>query len=220
MYGTGRGIKDGNKTYEYRVVEAASKNGPFSDSTVTTSDGCRYTLAQTPNDNAITLTNTRQPAKYALAILKQDAEDNHALGGAEFLLEKLETDSQTYKQVGDTVTRQSDGKCSFDNLAPGSYRLTETKAPDGYNLLADSILFTLDDKGQCTINAAPFDQVDYDAANGVYTVNLTINNRKQFTLPHTGADAPSLWLLIGLPVLAAGLLIFAFCYNKKGGKRS
>ena len=53
-----------------------------------------------------------------------------------------------------------------------------------------------------------------------YTVSLTINNRKGFTLPHTGADAPSLWLLIGLPLLVAGLLVLVFRYNRKGGKRS
>ena len=57
------------------------------------------------------------------------------------------------------------------------------------------------------------------AASG-YTIALTVNNRKTFELPHTGADAPSLWLLIGLPVLTAGLLALAFCYNKKGGKHS
>ena len=51
-------------------------------------------------------------------------------------------------------------------------------------------------------------------------MSLTINNRKGFTLPHTGADAPSLWLLIGLPLLVAGLLVLVFRYNRKGGKRS
>ena len=34
------------------------------------------------------------------------------------------------------------------------------------------------------------------------------------------ADAPSLWLLIGLPALVAVLLVLVFRYNKKGGKHS
>lgn len=51
-------------------------------------------------------------------------------------------------------------------------------------------------------------------------IALTIYNRKGFTLPHTGADAPSLWLLIGLPALVAVLLVLVFRYNKKGGRRS
>ena len=55
---------------------------------------------------------------------------------------------------------------------------------------------------------------------GVCNIALTIYNRKGFTLPHTGADAPSLWLLIGLPALVAVLLVLVFRYNKKGGKHS
>ena len=89
---------------------------------------------------------------------------------------------------------------------------------DGYNLLAAPIEFTLQ-KGECLINGATQNIVKGDAASG-YTVSLIINNRKGFTLPHTGADAPSLWLLIGLPLLVAGLLVLVFRYNRKGGKRS
>ena len=56
-----------------------------------------------------------------------------------------------------------------------------------------------------------------NAAEG-YTLKLTVLNRKTPALPHTGADAPSLWLLIGLPLAVAGLLILVFRYNKKGGR--
>ena len=90
---------------------------------------------------------------------------------------------------------------------------------DGYNLLAAPIEFTLQN-GQCLINRMPQDgMVTGNPAKG-YTVSLIINNRKGFTLPHTGADAPSLWLLIGLPLLVAGLLVLVFRYNRKWGKRS
>ena len=54
----------------------------------------------------------------------------------------------------------------------------------------------------------------------MYNIALTVYNRKGFTLPHTGSDAPSLWLLIGLPALVAVLLVLVFRYNKKGGKHS
>ena len=68
-------------------------------------------------------------------------------------------------------------------------------------------------------DGAGFGNVKYDSATGVYNIALTINNRKSFELPHTGADAPSLWLLIGLPALVAVLLVLVFRYNKKGGRR-
>lgn len=111
------------------------------------------------------------------------------------------------------------GKCNFENLSEGSYRLTELKTVDGYNLLAAPIEFTLQ-KGECLISGTKQENMVTGKPASGYTVSLTINNRKGFTLPHTGADAPSLWLLIGLPLLVAGLLVLVFRYNRKGGKRS
>ena len=90
---------------------------------------------------------------------------------------------------------------------------------DGYNLLAAPIEFTLQ-SGKCRINGTEQEKIVTGTPASGYTVSLTINNRKGFTLPHTGADAPSLWLLIGLPLLVAGLLVLVFRYNRKGGKRS
>ena len=113
-----------------------------------------------------------------------------------------------------------DGKCSFTGLEPGSYRLTEVKTAEGYNLLAEPIKFALTEDGKCKLDdGTPLGKVTGGTAKG-YTIALTINNRKGLTLPHTGADAPSLWVLIGLPLLVAGLLVLVFRYNRKGGKRS
>ena len=112
------------------------------------------------------------------------------------------------------------GKCSFTSLSPGNYRLTETKTAEGYTLLSEAIEFTLTTDGKCKLNGTDYDEVTQDPASRVYNIALTIYNRKGFTLPHTGADAPSLWLLIGLPALVAVLLVLVFRYNKKGGRRS
>ena len=140
----------------------------------------------------------------------------------EFKLEKLNADGsvdKTFNNTGSMTGTTKSGKYSFKKLSEGSYRLTELKTVDGYNLLAAPIEFTLQ-KDECRINSMPQNgMVTGNPASG-YTVNLTINNRKGFTLPHTGADAPSLWLLIGLPLLVAGLLVLVFRYNRKGGKRS
>ena len=141
-----------------------------------------------------------------------------------FKLEKLKDGNTVDTTFNDnagfmTGTTEGAGKCSFEKLPAGSYRLTELKTVDGYNLLAAPIEFVLKD-GECVINnTSQESMVKGNPASG-YTVSLTINNRKGFTLPHTGADAPSLWLLIGLPLLVAGLLVLVFRYNRKGGKRS
>lgn len=218
------------KPYTYRVLESATKTGQFyggaADDVIEIS-GKKYKVLNTTRvtgdstNKTLTLTNQLQDAKYNLVITKQDAQDNSIkLGGVEFKLEKLNDSGAaetTYNGVtGSDSTNQ--GKCSFASLTPGSYRLTETKTAEGYTLLAEPIEFTLTADGQCRRDGAAFGAKTTDA-DGVYNIALTIYNRKGFTLPHTGADAPSLWLLIGLPALVAVLLVLVFRY-KRGGKRS
>ena len=225
---------NGPTYYEYRVVESDAKDGQYTDETGGTLilGGYKYIVASEPktitnkdNSVSLTLTNKQVPPVYELAITKQGLDENGKntgpLNGVEFKLEKLKDDGsvdKTFNNTGSMTGTTKSGKYSFKNLSEGSYRLTELKTVDGYNLLAAPIEFTLQ-KDECLISGVAQDIVKGDPAKG-YTVNLTINNRKGFTLPHTGADAPSLWLLIGLPLLVAGLLVLVFRYNRKGGKRS
>ncbi len=221
--------------YTYRVLESVTEAGPFyggSKGNVIEIDGKKYTILNntvscaddSKTSLALTLTNQLQDAKYNLNITKQDAENKTKLGGVEFKLEKLLDKGNLDTQFGENgvrvgLTAESTGLLTFDNLSPGSYRLTETKTAEGYTLLADAIEFTLTTDGECKRDATDFGNVKYDSTTGVYNIALTINNRKSFELPHTGADAPSLWLLIGLPALVAVLLVLVFRYNKKGGRR-
>ena len=238
---TGLDKYDANKAendrilYTYRVLESATGKGDWrggKDDDVIEIDGKKYTIlnntVQVKKDStsplALNLTNQLQDAKYNLVITKQDAQDiTKKLGGVEFTLEKLGTDGEpdTTLEAVKKITSDLDadkGTCRFEDLTPGSYRLTETKTAEGYTLLADAIQFTLETDGHCVRDGVGFGEVVYDTATGVYNIALTINNRKSFELPHTGADAPSLWLLIGLPLAVAGLLILVFRYNKKGGR--
>lgn len=234
---TGLDKYDASKTgqdrtpYTYRVLESATKTGQFyggAAGDVIEISGKKYKVLNTTRvtgdstNKTLTLTNQLQDAKYNLVITKQDAQDNSIkLGGVEFKLEKLNDSGAaetTYNGVtGSDSTNQ--GKCSFTSLTPGSYRLTETKTAEGYTLLSEAIEFELTVNGECKRNGTNYGTVTPDTS-GVYNIALTIYNRKGFTLPHTGADAPSLWLLIGLPALVAVLLVLVFRYNKKGGKRS
>lgn len=217
-------VNDGNTEYEYRVVERASDSDEYKAAGLVTIGEYTYTASQPPlADGKITLTNTRTDPKFTLNLTKKgiDGQNTPLLDGVEFKLEKLNDDNtaeETYNGVtGSDSTNQ--GKCSFTPLTPGNYRLTETKTAEGYTLLAEPIEFTLKADGQCLRDGAAFGAKTTDSS-GVYNIALTIYNRKGFTLPHTGADAPSLWLLIGLPALVAVLLVLVFRYNKKGGKHS
>lgn len=216
----------GNPEYVYRVAECATQNGTFTAEGTVTLGTYTYTASQTTDSTTgkITLTNKRTDPKFALNLTKKgiDGTAETLLGGVEFKLEKLNDSGAaetTYNGVtGSDSTNQ--GKCSFASLTPGSYRLTETKTAAGYTLLSEAIEFTLTTDGKCKLNGTDYDEVTQDPASRVYNIALTIYNRKGFTLPHTGADAPSLWLLIGLPALVAVLLVLVFRYNKKGGRRS
>ena len=226
-----------NTYYVYRVVESDAQNGDYKASGTLKLGDYNYKVTSEPKtitnkdeSVSLTLTNKQVPPVYELAITKQGLDENggkpELLNDVEFKLEKLngkDVDTTFNNSTGFMHgTTKGDGanagKYSFKKLSEGSYRLTELKTVDGYNLLAAPIEFTLQ-KGECLINGAAQNIVTGDAASG-YKVSLTINNRKGFTLPHTGADAPSLWLLIGLPLLVAGLLVLVFRYNRKGGKRS
>lgn len=186
----------------------------------------------TGGSGKIELTNKLQNPKFVLDIIKKDAERDEKgndvpLSGVEFKLEKLveTTEGKTQVDTTYTGTTNDNGKITpnpFTNLEPGTYRLTETKAHPGYNLLAQPIVIKFTQDGKCYIDGEEVKKEDKTfnkGANNTYTMTLTVLNRKTPELPHTGADAPSLWLLIGMPLAVAGLLIFTFRYNRKGGRR-
>ena len=219
-----------NPKYEYRVVESASETGKWhggTDDDVIVISGKRYKVLNTTPvtgdsaDKTLTLTNRLQDAKYKLVITKQDAQDDSIkLDGVEFKLEKLNAVPSETPKTGVTGSDGAEtGELTFADLSPGKYRLTETKTAEGYTLLSEAIEFELTVNGEFQRSNGESITVTPDTTSGVYNIALTIYNRKGFTLPHTGADAPSLWLLLGLPALVAMLLVLVFRY-KKGGRRS
>lgn len=239
----GETITIGGKTYVVTATaEATAKSetnsaGSSTGNTATvTPDG-----TITGGSGKIVLTNKLQNPKFALDIIKKDAEkdkngEDVPLSDVEFKLEKLvETTTGGEPQVETTYkfddantgsitgTTDGNGKITpnpFTNLEPGTYRLTETKAHPGYNLLAQPIKIQFTQGGECFIDGEKItDTKTFVQSGNTYTMTLTVLNRKTPELPHTGADAPSLWLLIGMPLAVAGLLIFTFRYNRKGGRR-
>ena len=258
--------------YVYRIVEGTVENDKFkkvapgetitikgntyvvtakaTPNSETNSETGATTTPATATDGTITggsgkieLTNTLQNPKFALDIIKKDAEKGEngkevPLSDVEFKLEKLvetTTGGKTQWVVDEnypfdntnkgsiTGITGADGKIidnPFKNLKPGTYRLTETKAHAGYNLLAQPIVIEFTQGGTCSIDGQVITDKDkFTQSGNTYTMTLTVLNRKTPELPHTGADAPSLWLLIGMPLAVAGLLIFTFRYNRKGGRR-
>lgn len=234
--------EDGTITIKGNTYVVTAKATPNSETN--SADGSTGNTATVTPDGTITggsgtieLTNKLQNPKFGLGIIKEDPDDKTiVLNGVEFKLEKLvKNEGKTQWEVDTsyefdkthtgsiTAITGGDGKITdkFKDLKPGRYRLTETKAHPGYNLLSKPIDITFED-GKCYINDSKTPETKdtfTPGANNTYTMNLTVLNRKTPELPHTGADAPSLWLLIGMPLAVAGLLIFTFRYNRKGGRR-
>ena len=235
---------DGTITIDGKTYVVTAK----AEAKISDGDSTKVTQATATADGTITgdsgtivLTNTLQNPKFVLDIIKKDAERNNAseevfLEDVEFKLEKLKAETTGGEpQVVDTsyvfdsehkgsitATTNDKGEITgkFTNLKPGTYRLTETKAHPGYNLLAQPIVIEFTQAGTCSIDGQVIKVGDkFTKSDNTYTMNLTVLNRKTPELPHTGADAPSLWLLIGMPLAVAGLLIFTFRYNRKGGRR-
>ena len=223
------------------TAEATAKSEKDSETGATTTPATATDGTITGGSGNIVLTNKLQNPKFVLDIIKKDAEKGEndkdvPLGGVEFKLEKLKAETTTggepqvdttYK-FNDTntgsITAKTDDNGNitnvFTNLEPGTYRLTETKAHPGYNLLAQPIVIEFTQDGKCSIDGQLIDDKNkFTQSGNIYTMHLTVLNRKTPELPHTGADAPSLWLLIGMPLAVAGLLIFTFRYNRKGGRR-
>ena len=122
-----------------------------------------------PSDTKIVITETKAPEGYVienesqtvmiedenvevtienkklndkLTITKIDKDTEEKLSGAEIKVEQvIENDGeQTYKEIG-TYTTGDDGTVSVSLESNANYRITETKAPNGYIKAENSIVF-------------------------------------------------------------------------------
>ena len=171
------------------------------------------TLTITAGQTAeVTFTNRLKPGE--ILIQKVDIH-GEPLAGAEFLLEWSEDGQQwqtvTYTdsldvQVGTCtsegfvegkLTTGEDGLVRFTGLSPGSlYRVTETKAPEGYQLLSEPV-----HEGSIQ-------------KDGEYFIQLTVVNAPVFQLPMTGSTGYSAMTAVQVGICVI-LLIILFRLAKK-----
>lgn len=180
--------------------------------------------------------------KYELKLKKVDSTDEtKLLQGAEFTLyakanetetdetEADETEARTVLYEG--LKSDADGILCYavegENpvnsfpLQTGTYYLEETKAPDGYHMLTEPVVITINEKGvsamcgtaQLTVEApsqgetsSQEDTSSQDTETTVYTVLVT--NSSGTALPETGGSGPEAYQLAGLllMLIAAGWL--------------
>lgn len=190
------------------------------------------------NTNQPTLEYTNQPGEnpgtvsgpevkvytFDIKVMKFTEEGgNTALPGAKFQLYKTEV--KNGNEIGVEEETAQDGTISFKQLDEGIYYLKETKAPNGYTLLANPIKIEIE---------AAKDVNGY--ANGKFTLRINgkeitegkeayvshkeennglsyaaVENHKGFNIPMTGGMGIALFLAVG----AAGIVIVSVLLVKK-----
>ncbi len=129
----------------------------------------------------------------SIEITKVDGKDNSkVIEGATFKVEKIDESGNvdnTYN-IGEQTTGE-DGKVLFEGLEVGKYRVTETKAPSGYELLEKSI--------------------EVEITGEKRDIKLTAENELKLELPETG----SINYAIILGVVGIGIIVIAIVLNKK-----
>ncbi|WP_419042714.1 SpaA isopeptide-forming pilin-related protein [Holdemanella porci] len=97
------------------------------------------------------------------------------------------------------VESPQDGKLTFEGLGAGTYYLTETKQPDGYNKLAKSIKIVIDVKGDITVDGKLITGVDK---------LVEVENKTGTVLPSTGGAGTTMIYLVGaVLVLGSGVVL-------------
>lgn len=103
--------------------------------------------------------------------------------------------------VVDTITT---GELVINGLADGTYYLTETKAPKGYNLLREPVNVTIDHKdvnGKLTETSFVADQTQTDTSGLV-----KVENNAGAELPSTGGIGITVFYVLG-SAMALGAVI-------------
>ena len=152
---------------------------------------------------------------FDINIDKVDSE-NAKLPGAKFVLKNSENkfynvdkdkkvtwkDNQNDATV---VTTDDKGAASFDGIAVGTYYLMETEAPEGYNILKESIKVVITDNGAVTIGEGEDSRATSATDKGDITVDVI--NYTGSELPSTGGIGTTIFYLIGaILVIGAGVV--------------
>lgn len=150
-------------------------------------------------EKTVSVVNTLQ--RGSITITKNNANKEN-LGGAEFKI----TGPNGYEK---TVTTPLDGPkkgiVAISDLLPGEYTITETKAPENYNLLANPITVEVGTtEGESTSSGF---KVVGDSNTYYYDLKMEITNNKLFDMPAAGGGFRATIFGVGIMIIAGGWYI-------------
>lgn len=175
----------------------------------------------TPPDRAVVFT-------FALELHKVDMGTQLPVAGAEFLLSRedgayLWIDPQgavlwtQNKEEATNLATDPQGLITVQGIVPGTYYLTETKAPNGYNMLEAPVKVELSAQygngaeglPEVTELTAQADggEILHSSSSDLGGVEVKIENAYGTVLPSTGGAGTTVYYLIGMILLSAVTLV-------------
>lgn len=196
----------GNKNEVYLEYS----NNPMAEGTgkseidVVTDHVFRLDVTKTDKDTGSALTGQNLQAGFKVKVIRGDEGtlDNKWLGENGEIVEE----SQAYE----FKTQLDDGKVYIPGLDTGTYQITETTTPTGYNTVAPfeiTVTPSYKNNGELdtlTVSSNNKEMTVIKDANGA-TIPLTIKNKKGSGLPLTGLNGVTFTWIAGGAVLCIGV---------------
>ena len=148
---------------------------------------------------------------FTIDLLKVDELDaKKVLADAEFKLFKEDGSTPATDADGNaigTIKTGSDGKANIGKLLPGTYKLVETVAPDGY-ILTPSPITIIVTNDKVTFQQGLKQPMDAVRSGDGLTWTVTVTNYAGYELPATGGPGTRLFTILGsMLILGAGLML-------------
>lgn len=130
-------------------------------------------------------------------------------------VDKVEKDTVP-TEINATGYVDKNGVLTFEGLGAGTYTITELVAPNGYNLLKESITVTID--ANATLTGCTWTVKNGDTtltADTDYLFGLTVENNAGTELPSTGGIGTTIFYVVG-SVLVIGAAVVLITRKRMG----
>ncbi len=188
-------------SYSATLVTAYASTG----STANT-NGVTLTYSNDPTDSSKSTTVEDKTETYTttITVYKVDSTGQYVDGleGAKFTLSGTGSTSITEQVL--TITSSSGATTAID-LSAGTYKLSETKTPDGYNSVGDfSFTLECDENGIWSISDTESGYaVSLDNSGNIV---ITVTNTSGLILPTTGGIGTTMFYVVGM-ILVLGAAV-------------